>query len=183
MPRRSATRTPRITESATSNGRWPRATGCSFRADTPRHISTGRAAIRPAASRSETHRQWYQFAQKTDTALNINPDCAYSFGCTSGDWCRRTAPRPRAGFTCSPRPTHRIAQLKVGVQHAGGPSDNYNERNADLQQNYSTGGPQRSRCTTRRLSHAGRVNHDLGIYAQDSWTIKRLTVSPGLRVE
>jgi hypothetical protein len=29
----------------------------------------------------------------------------------------------------------------------------------------------------------GRVNRDLGIYAQDSWTIKRLTISPGIRIE
>ena len=27
------------------------------------------------------------------------------------------------------------------------------------------------------------VNHDLGIYAQDTWTLKRLTVSPGLRFD
>ena len=27
------------------------------------------------------------------------------------------------------------------------------------------------------------VAYDLGVYAQDSWTLKRLTVNPGLRVQ
>ena len=27
------------------------------------------------------------------------------------------------------------------------------------------------------------VNYDLGYFVQDSWTIKRLTLNPGLRVE
>ena len=27
------------------------------------------------------------------------------------------------------------------------------------------------------------VNHDLGIYAQDTWTMKRLTLSPGVRFD
>ncbi|MBI3262180.1 MAG: carboxypeptidase regulatory-like domain-containing protein, partial [Acidobacteria bacterium] len=30
---------------------------------------------------------------------------------------------------------------------------------------------------------AEQIKHDLGIYVQDSWTFKRLTVNPGLRVE
>ena len=38
-----------------------------------------------------------------------------------------------------------------------------------------------------RLQHTGSllryVNRDLGIYAQDTWTFKRLTVSPGIRFE
>ncbi len=40
----------------------------------------------------------------------------------------------------------------------------------------------------RRPQHAGReaasaLNYDLGIYAQDSWTLKRLTVNAGIRYE
>src|SRR5439155_16841096 len=29
----------------------------------------------------------------------------------------------------------------------------------------------------------GYVDYDLGVYAQDSWTLRRLTINPGLRVE
>ena len=34
-----------------------------------------------------------------------------------------------------------------------------------------------------RWRTANRLNYDIGIYAQDSWTIKRLTINAGLRYE
>ena len=127
---------------------------------------------------------WYQFAQKSDTALNINPDCAYSFGCTSwGSVAQNRTEATRAIYAFSTSYVTGSHNLKVGVQHAGGPSDNYSERNADLQQNYSNGRPSTVTVYNTPVITRGRVNRDLGIYAQDSWTIKRLTVSPGLRVE
>ena len=53
--------------------------------------------------------------------------------------------------------------------------------NGDLNQLYRNGAP----FAVRGLEHAdpqrGRVNADMGIYIQDTWTKKRLTLSPGLR--
>ena len=54
-----------------------------------------RRAIWPTASRST--RLWFDNAQTHRTALNINPRCAYSFGCTAG--CRTariSGPKTRA---------------------------------------------------------------------------------------
>jgi len=86
--------------------------------------------------------------------------------------------------------------LKVGTQWSFGVDGNSQIRTGDLVQNYldATG----KSCTEGLLdtctpntvtvyntptSYFEYVNHDLGIYAQDTWTFKRLTLSPGLRYD
>jgi carboxypeptidase family protein len=53
----------------------------------------------------------------------------------------------------------------------------------DLVQEYRLGRPESVVVYNTPLYFANRLNHDLGVYAQDSWTIRRLTLSPGVRVE
>jgi carboxypeptidase family protein len=53
----------------------------------------------------------------------------------------------------------------------------------DLVQEYREGRPDTVSVFNTPLYFANRLNHDLAIYAQDSWTVKRLTLSPGFRVE
>jgi hypothetical protein len=53
----------------------------------------------------------------------------------------------------------------------------------DLVQEYRLGRPESVNVYNTPLYFANRLNYDLGIYAQDSWTIERLTFSPGVRVE
>ena len=65
------------------------------------------------------------------------------------------------------------------------------DANADLTQQYrsnTTGVPfsvpdTRASSATRRCDYGERLNYDLGIYAQDSWTMKRLTINAGIRWE
>ncbi len=81
-------------------------------------------------------------------------------------------------------------QLKAGVQYTWGDFWHTVDANADLTQQY------RSNATGVRFSvpdsvvirntplyYGERLNRDLGIYAQDSWRLNRLTLNAGLRWE
>ncbi len=84
--------------------------------------------------------------------------------------------------------------IKVGFQRTWGTFFHTTDSNADLYQIYASGinnggtgvpwhapGEVLVRNTPVRSGEA--LNYDLGIFAQDSWTIKRLTVNVGLRWE
>src|SRR5205823_7857605 len=64
-----------------------------------------------------TDPRWFYNAQRTDTALNINPDCAYTFGCTqwisnSNDQRTEDTRRVLIGSLSYVTGTHNI---KVGI--------------------------------------------------------------------
>jgi hypothetical protein len=86
--------------------------------------------------------------------------------------------------------------LKGGVQWSFGVDGNSQLRTGDLVQNYidATGKScnefDRSSCVANTVSvyntptrYYEYVNRDLGFYVQDTWTMKRLTLSPGIRFE
>ena len=74
--------------------------------------------------------------------------------------------------------------LKVGVQDTWGPENWTRINNADIQSvEYRSGVPESVVVWNTPVESHGRVDADLGIFGQDSWTIKRLTVSPGVRFE
>ena len=72
--------------------------------------------------------------------------------------------------------------LKGGFQWFFGPDGNASDRNADLTQRYRFGVPENV-DVTYPLWREVDLNADLGLYLQDSWTINRLTLNPGVRVE
>jgi hypothetical protein len=73
--------------------------------------------------------------------------------------------------------------LKVGFQDSTGPDDIYTTRNGDLIENYVNGRPQTVTVFNSPTISKAYVNYDVGLYAQDSWTLRRLTINPGLRIE
>jgi len=73
--------------------------------------------------------------------------------------------------------------IKVGIQDTWGPYENTRETNADLQQVYRTGVPFQVTVYNTPLRYKDSLNADVGIYAQDTWSINRLTVNAGLRWE
>jgi hypothetical protein len=76
--------------------------------------------------------------------------------------------------------THNI---KGGFQRTWGPFNHTEDRNADLIQRYRSGVPDSVTVYNTPRWWQARLNYDLGFYIQDSWTIKRLTINPGLRWE
>jgi len=86
--------------------------------------------------------------------------------------------------------------IKVGSQWSFGEDGNSQIRTGDLIQNYiDVAGKSCSEQTldgcapntvtvyNTPTSYFAYVNYDLGIYAQDTWTLKRLSLSPGLRYD
>ena len=115
----------------------------------------------------------------------ITPRCAYSFGCTawvSNGQDQRTAD---AGFRVVSSMSYVTGShnLKVGFADSFGPVHVFTDRQADLVQTYNNGRPSSVTVYTTPYNRFSYVNYDLGIFAQDSWTIKRLTLNLGVRLD
>ena len=72
---------------------------------------------------------------------------------------------------------------KIGFQYNWGTYVNTRETNADLQQVYTNGVPSSVTIYNTPLRYKDALLGDLGIYAQDTWTIDRLTLNAGIRFE
>ncbi len=115
----------------------------------------------------------------------VTPRCAYSFGCSawvSNGQDQRTAD---AGFRVVSSMSYVTGShnFKVGFADSFGPVHVFTDRQADLVQRYTNGQPQSVVVYTTPYNRFSYVNYDLGIFAQDSWTIKRLTLNLGVRVD
>ena len=73
--------------------------------------------------------------------------------------------------------------VKVGFQRSWGTYENTRETNGDLQQVYLNGVPSTVTIYNTPLRYRDNLVADLGIYAQDAWTMNRLTLNYGLRWE
>ena len=131
-----------------------------------------------------TNPLFYTQVQKTDTALNINAECPYTYGCTL--WGSTNAGRTRAvGRIVSASMAYVTGthNFKFGFQNVWGVDDVLNQRNGDLIANYVNNRPSTVTVFNTPINQKAGIQRDLGIYVQDSWTIKRLTLNPGLRVQ
>jgi hypothetical protein len=73
--------------------------------------------------------------------------------------------------------------LKVGFQDRFGPFRQRRFFNGDIGQQYRNGVPFAVTVLNSPTDTTVNVNHDMGIYLQDTWTTKRLTLSPGIRYD
>jgi hypothetical protein len=73
--------------------------------------------------------------------------------------------------------------MKVGMQYGTGWFESRQDANADLQQDYRTGVPDSVVVRNTPFRSRDTMNRDLGLYIQDIWTIKRLTLNGGIRYE
>jgi Carboxypeptidase regulatory-like domain/TonB-dependent Receptor Plug Domain len=73
--------------------------------------------------------------------------------------------------------------VKTGIQVNWGPYENTRETNADLQQVYQNGRPDTVTIYNTPVRYLDKLNRDVGIYAQDTWTLNQLTINGGLRWE
>jgi hypothetical protein len=128
--------------------------------------------------------EWFAGAQKSDTVLNINPDCILPDGCNS--WGSLTDNRTEAGRQHTAASATYVTgthNLKIGLNNNSGLNASKQQRNADLIQNYVNNRPSTVTVFNTPIDVPGWVDYDLGVYAQDSWTLNRLTLTPGIRVE
>ena len=74
--------------------------------------------------------------------------------------------------------------VKFGYNHEIGPDGRMaTTHNGDLYQNYTAGQPSSVDVWNTPIDAPGIVDYDAAIFVQDTWTIKRLTVNPGVRIE
>ena len=73
--------------------------------------------------------------------------------------------------------------LRSGAQWRYRPSRVNTNVNADLIQRYRNGVPDSVIVYNTPQRSRDSSNADLGVWAQDSWTLKRLTLNPGVRLE
>ena len=73
--------------------------------------------------------------------------------------------------------------VKFGLQFQRGWFETRQDANADLEQDYRTGVPDSVVVRNTPFRYRDTMNYDLGVYVQDSWTYRRLTLNGGLRFE
>ena len=140
----------------------------------PRELSNGQ--LNPA---------WIGNARRQDSALNRNPSCTLPDGCTvwwtgGQDNQQINARYPVSASMSYVTGSHNI---KSGFSWSFGPDRQHVERQADLIQNYVNGSPQSVQVFSTPMYVNAYMERDLGVYLQDTWTIRRLTLNPGVRVE
>ncbi len=73
--------------------------------------------------------------------------------------------------------------LKAGVQWGWGKLESFRETNGDIIQRYRDGRPVQVQIKNTPTFAVTKLNADVGLYVQDTWTLRRLTLTPGLRFE
>jgi Carboxypeptidase regulatory-like domain len=73
--------------------------------------------------------------------------------------------------------------FKAGIQYGNGYFFRQRRETADLIQLYRTGAPAQVIVHNTPQDSLQLMNADQGIYAQDSWTLGRFTINPGVRFE
>jgi hypothetical protein len=134
---------------------------------------------------------WYYYTQRISNQRMIHPLCAYDAtnstqpGCT--DWGSLLSQRQdntRIVFDGRISYVTGSHSLKFGYTHEIGPDGRLaNEYDGDLQQRYNNGRASQVTVWNTPLDAPGRVQYDSALFMQDTWTIKRLTLNPGLRLE
>jgi hypothetical protein len=130
---------------------------------------------------------WYAYAPTTDSARNVNfPDrCAYVTGCTGWNATREQRQESvHNTIKVSGSYVTGSHNIKVGFDNQFGPGrQRKNTRNGHLQQNFSNNRANTVTAFNNPTIQPAYVAYDVGVFAQDSWTLKRLTINPGLRVQ
>jgi hypothetical protein len=114
-----------------------------------------------------------------DSLLNYEWNAPIA-GTTSGQG-PQSNPGPSQYMTVSLAYVSGRHQFKVGYQDRSGYRGSDREINGDINQLYRNGVPFSVEVLNTPIAQRSKVNHDMGVFAQDTWTIERLTLNPGVR--
>jgi hypothetical protein len=192
-PRASQFRDPRHAHHTVGNVRWttPLTNRILLEAGYSWTLFDWLGAPMPGVEQPRGTPLWYIKTRKTDTQRQVHPECAYTAsnsaqpGCTT--WGSNQIQRQdntRHVFQGVMSYVTGSHSIKFGYNHEIGPDGRMgNTHNGDLYQNYTAGRPSTVTVWNTPLEAPGIVDYDSAVFLQDSWTIKRLTLNPGLRVE
>ncbi|MCM3878863.1 MAG: TonB-dependent receptor [Vicinamibacterales bacterium] len=186
-PRASQMRDPRHAHHTVGNVRWtsPMTNKLLFEAGYSWTLFDWLGEPMAGIQKERDSPEWYTQTRKTDTQRQIHPQCAYATGCTI--WGSNQIQRQdntRHVFQATASYVTGSHNVKIGYNHEIGPDGRMgNTHNGDLYQNYVAGRPSTVTVWNTPLEAPGIVDYDAGLYLQDSWTIKRLTINPGIRAE
>jgi Carboxypeptidase regulatory-like domain len=119
---------------------------------------------------------WYSGIQKVDSALGTTWN--YSYG--GEDYGRFPDRYALAGSVSYITGAHNV---KVGIQDTWGSYRRTDTANGDIRAIFLSGAATSATILNSPVERFDQVHGDVGVYAQDSWTMKRLTVNYGARFE
>ena len=118
--------------------------------------------------------EWYSVINRTDSARGT------SWGAGAGINGMYPDSLSLAGSVAYVTSSHNI---KVGVQDHWGTYRNTRLANGDLRAQFNAGVPFQVTILNTPVDYTDKLKADFGIFAQDSWTLKRLTLNYGARWE
>jgi hypothetical protein len=119
---------------------------------------------------------WYAGLPKLDTTLGTFWNYSYG-GENYGRFPDRYAVAGSASYITG---THNV---KVGLQDTWGNYRRTDTANGDTRAIFANGVPILADLYNSPVEHFDQVHIDMGLYAQDSWTLKKLTINYGARFE
>lgn len=128
-----------------------------------------------AAQSGDSIHPWYSTTRRADTSANFNDRANWSY----------VHERPeRFNYNVALSYVTGSHNIKAGIMNSWGVHDRVHEVNGDIwDQRYQDGVPNQVRVSNLPIDRPMDFQRDMGFYAQDTWTLDRLTLNLGLRFE
>jgi Carboxypeptidase regulatory-like domain len=130
----------------------------------------------PGISQTPGTPAWFSGIQKSDSALGT----IWNFSYGGEDYGRFPDRYAMAGSVSYITGAHNV---KVGIQDTWGSYRRTDTANGDLRAVFLNGIATSATILNSPVERFDQVHADVGVYAQDSWTLKRMTVNYGARFE
>jgi hypothetical protein len=139
--------------------------------------------IQPGVEQPYGSPAWYANAGRYDLVTGLQTT-AFSESPGNGGYCCYRYIQPANVYQAAMSYVTGSHQVKAGFSHKSGYQRIITqETNAALVQRYRNGVPDSVSVAAHPSDAQSKVNHEAGIYVQDRWTMKRLTVNAGIRYE